>query len=723
MKFHRVRNSVTVRLILSLVIICLIMGRASRMSAHNPGFTQSAPTKIASSITINGTIDSGGTETVWAPASQLDLLPNNCADFNADTGQPFNLYSLNDGTNLYLAFDIPDTSPSNQDSLFLIFDPNHSGGASLGVGDRALHLIFSNTAASNTAPTVADSEHYQVAVGGVWPAPTAGLPAGVVARYSRFPDKWQVEMRLPLAFFPVAAGGTMGAAFLYLNKYGAEDCDSDGFFDDFYAAFPSSLSLLANLPVLNQVMNPSLWGDLNLGPAIPTVAFQPPLCCHSADIDFTPAAQPFTAGTPVDIRAQVHNLHPSSVANNVNVEIRVHNFGTGGTVIAPFPLSTVIPSIAASSSSFSSPVTWPSPPAGLHGCIRAEIKPPTDVNSPYTIAGGQATAQHNIDVACIPQGLKKEFRFMAFNPEPERQLMIRLAAQQLLPPDLKGLKFELKQPDRPLKPQEEWPVLLVVDATADVPITEVPKRRFQLPATAGGTAVPPLRERSGTEPVVVEVNRGDRLHLSATGAVDLDGRGPIPVTGPDGRDVTKELGGQRRFLLADASASKFGGALIGSFDAFETSFLIGSEMTLTAPDKAERLWLAVNDIDGGYGDNTGAGFDVEISTLPPLQAAGGLKRAAQAEQVTLPQLNIAAVSAARITTGDRLVYNLLTNHGGLTYQFLVVDAKSHGGGGFLHTPFGFPWWLIYPLLLLLLLAFLLFAWLHRRRTRLQTRHV
>jgi hypothetical protein len=162
--------------------------------------------------------------------------------------------------------------------------------------------------------------------------------------------------------------------------------------------------------------------------------------------------------------------------------------------------------------------------------------------------------------------------------------------------------------------------------------------------------------------------------------------------------------------------------LIGSFDAFATSFFIGSEMTLTAPDKAEKLWLAVNDLDGGYGNNTGAGFDVDISTLPLPQAAAGLKRAAQAPQAPLPQLNIAAVSTARITTGERVVYNLLTNHGGLTYQFLVVDAKGHMTGGFF-PPLGLPWWLFYLLLLLLLFVLLLFVWLRRRKSGQQPGHV
>jgi hypothetical protein len=147
-------------------------------------------------------------------------------------------------------------------------------------------------------------------------------------------------------------------------------------------------------------------------------------------------------------------------------------------------------------------------------------------------------------------------------------------------------------------------------------------------------------------------------------------------------------------------------------------------LTLTVPDGTEKLWLAVNDLDGAYDDNTGNGFDVEASTLPSLRLPAKVTAAAQpqAAQVTLPQVNITAASSARVTAG-RAVYNVLTNHGGVTYQFLVVDAKGHGGGGFFHSPFGVPWWLIYPLLLLLLLGLLIFAWLQRRKSRLQGGHV
>jgi hypothetical protein len=226
--------------------------------------------------------------------------------------------------------------------------------------------------------------------------------------------------------------------------------------------------------------------------------------------------------------------------------------------------------------------------------------------------------------------------------------------------------------------------------------------------------VPPLRERTGTEPIAVAVKPGDRLHLTASGEVDIDGGGPLPAVGPEGKDFSKEseTNEQRRFLLSGESAGRFAGALIGSFDAFKSSFVAGSEITLTAPQGAERLWLAVNDLDGGYADNSGRGFDVEVATLPSLRAPATAPRAAQAAAVTLPQVNITATTSARVTVGQA-VYNLLTNHGGATYQFMIVDAQGHGGVG----PFGLSWRLIYLLLLLLLIVLLLIVWLIRRKSR------
>jgi hypothetical protein len=658
---------------LYLTVLWLVLGSSNLLHAHS-GAPLAAPTQVSSSITLDGTIDSVGTETVWGAGVTAAQVANNCSEFNGTSpAPPLTVYALNDGANPFLAFDVPDSTADANDRLFLFFDPNHSAGSTPAAGDQALQLVFDNLAANNVVPT---AQHYS-GTGTGWSAGTAGLPIGVQATYRRDatgPGRWQLELTFPFT------GPTVGVAVLYLNATGAaaEDCNGDGIIDDFYARFPSRLTVVSAMSLPTGIANPGVWGDLNFGPQPPTVSFQPPLCCSSADINFTPSIQPFTAGVPVDIQARVHNLHATSVANNVNVEIRVHNFGTGGGGTVVFSDSTVIPAIAPSSNSSSSPVTWSSPPAGLHGCIRAEIKPPTV--SQYFIAGGNTVAQENIDVACIPKGQRRAFRFIAFNPQPKERAKIILAKEELLPPGLDGLKFALQQPDRPLRPQEEVPVRLMVTASPNLPVTQVPKQTVSLLPTAGGTAVPPLRKRTGTDPVSMAVRSGERMHLTAFGRVDIDGRGRLPSVGPEGRDFSRNLRGKRCFLLSGKAAGRFAGALIGSFDAFKSSFVVGSEITITVPDGAEKLWVAVNDIDGGYAHNRGRRFAVERATLPglPLQAIRApTTQVVKGDPVVLPQVNITATSTARVVVGQH-VYNLLTNHGGVTYQFLVTD---HGAVG------------------------------------------
>ena len=215
-------------------------------------------------------------------------------------------------------------------------------------------------------------------------------------------------------------------------------------------------------------------------------------------------------------------------------------------------------------------------------------------------------------------------------------------------------------------------------------------------------------------PLIIAVRPGDRLHLSALGDVDLDGNGPLPSVGPDGKDFSNDLkAAERRFLLSGETAFRFAGALIGSFDAFKNSFLVGSELTLTVPDGTEKLWLAVNDLDGAYNDNTGNGFDVEASTLPPLQLPAKVTAAAQpqAAQVTLPQVNITAASSARVTAG-RAVYNVLTNHGGVTYQFLITKHGATTGGG---SKGKIIIYILLILLLILIVVLILWKRAHRKQ--------
>src|SRR6185295_4544177 len=296
----------------------------------------------------------------------------------------------------------------------------------------------------------------------------------------------------------------------------------------------------------------------------------------------------------------------------------------------------------------------------------------------YFIQGGAATVQHNIDVAEMESGSQEALQLVTFNPEKQQALRIKLFTQVLVPTGFKGLTFELKQLDRDLRGQEQVPVKLMVTAAADTPLTKLTTQNAQVPPTAGGAAR--THEGAGSAPVVIAVKAGDRVHISATGEVDIDGgRGPIPPSGPDGQDVSKTMG-EGSFLLGGKSGARVGGALLGSFDNFASSLVVGSEGTVTVPSEVDQLQLAVNDVVGGFADNDGRGFEIAVSTLPAFQtvakAAGGPEAApagapAGAPEVTLPQVTVTAASTSVVTIGQTS-YNLSTNHGGATYQLLVV---------------------------------------------------
>jgi hypothetical protein len=163
-----------------------------------------------------------------------------------------------------------------------------------------------------------------------------------------------------------------------------------------------------------------------------------------------------------------------------------------------------------------------------------------------------------------------------------------------------------------LKPGESKEVEIEITGAA-MPMQTL---RTRVGPRAGGAAV---RPPSGDKPVTLPVKPGTMLTLVASGlvAVDLSHEKERP-TGPEGYP-------DRRFaefpmLMGKASAFvgwENVGALIGSFDAFKTAFRIGGATSVVVPDRATRLYLAVNDIRGLYGDNKGRGYDVRIVVTDP----------------------------------------------------------------------------------------------------------
>jgi hypothetical protein len=352
-----------------------------------------------------------------------------------------------------------------------------------------------------------------------------------------------IELRLPLTAAPT------GFAFAYLTG-DAQDCNGDFVGDPLNFKWPPLVPTpSATAPGLQ---DPSVWGDL--GRRAPLVAFQPPTCCHSADIAFTQNGainpQPFTAGVPVDITARVHNSDTAFDAKNVKVRVVVHDFGSGGvdvfdTALPALPDDPVIGTIGTATSASTSPVTWPAPPAGMHGCIRTFLLPPgvgagTSLDD-YSV-GAEASAQHNTDVACVGAGGNKQMMFKAFNPDDQDRKVV-LVMQQRLPEAMKGLKLELLQPDRPLRPREVFQAALKLTAPAGLPATDLPHQAAHVPPTAGGPTGGDVAAPAAAL-VQVPVQPGARVHVMASGQVDTDGDGSAPPTGPDGRDAGPQAEGR-----------------------------------------------------------------------------------------------------------------------------------------------------------------------------------
>jgi MYXO-CTERM domain-containing protein len=95
----------------------------------------------------------------------------------------------------------------------------------------------------------------------------------------------------------------------------------------------------------------------------------------------------------------------------------------------------------------------------------------------------------------------------------------------------------------------------------------------------------------------------------------------------------------------------------------------------------------------------------------PIALAADAPQAKALPPTALPQVNITATSVTQVKSGDA-VYNLLTPHGGVTYQFLIVEAQGAGGGGGTNPSRSYLYYLLLLLLILLVLFWRRFA---RRR--------
>jgi hypothetical protein len=145
----------------------------------------------------------------------------------------------------------------------------------------------------------------------------------------------------------------------------------------------------------------------------------------------------------------------------------------------------------------------------------------------------------------------------------------------------------------------------------------VPSRAVHVSPRAGGQVLTPP---SGEPAVAVPIPAGGMVTIVARGMIGVlpSGETPSVMHNADGFPARQLV--EQKFLLASKTTPPWmvTGALIGAFNPdFSDSFFIGTQGTFYATPGEKTLYLAVNDVAGGYGDNTGSGFDLNVVATPP----------------------------------------------------------------------------------------------------------
>jgi hypothetical protein len=149
----------------------------------------------------------------------------------------------------------------------------------------------------------------------------------------------------------------------------------------------------------------------------------------------------------------------------------------------------------------------------------------------------------------------------------------------------------------PVREQPGWyQVQIPYGETRDV---EIEFEGGPLPYETRRMEMPPV---AGERPNVIRipVRAGELQTVMAFGTVDVDGEGPLPEAGAGGVVMPLEtnVAGRRTgaFVLRAGryAPNEHAGALIGSFDSFETSFVVGRGGSIVVPEGATELSLSVN---------------------------------------------------------------------------------------------------------------------------------
>jgi len=159
-------------------------------------------------------------------------------------------------------------------------------------------------------------------------------------------------------------------------------------------------------------------------------------------------------------------------------------------------------------------------------------------------------------------------------------------------------------------------------------------RGEKLPYTTQHQRFEPAVGNSGNH-LEISVKPGNVVTVIAFGELDVDGDGPLPPTTAAGTVEKQIVTGKTAnaatgdYLLRRGryQPHQYAGALIGSFDDFKTSFVVGRHASIVIPEGATKLRLAVNARSGTYARIKGT-FDLyttvtEAPSVPTHTALAG----------------------------------------------------------------------------------------------------
>ena len=252
-----------------------------------------------------------------------------------------------------------------------------------------------------------------------------------------------------------------------------------------------------------------------------------------------------------------------------------------------------------------------------HLCMKAEVVYKNDPNTTNN------TRQVNMDFVCVPGGTFSWFLFSAgwagfsdYNPRNGKDMYMQVELQNMDPQF--GWRFNLEGAETlgrntfkaRLKGTQSLGLQLGIQAPAAKTFGRTLKENLIIPPKSGGRHAN-ARKNSGKPPVYVKVKAGKTLWITNYDFnendeqfVDVDGRGKrFRHSGPAGLpDIADDL------MASNAPVS----SLIGSFDNFKNSFLIGAGVQVKVPAGATYLALGINDEIGKYDDNVGTGFRIKV---------------------------------------------------------------------------------------------------------------